>query len=148
MIGRRALLFAHSPEQLPPLPSSVHHVTETPVGHVLPRAAALVHHGGVNAIGAAFAAGIPQLAVPLTFDQPDNAVRLRALGAGAIVRPTAYLADTVSRTLNQVLNSASILGTCRTIATKVRAAEPIRRACELIEGTAAQGADQFETQVS
>lgn len=149
MTGRRALLVTQAGERLPWLPSHVHHVTDTPVGHVLARAAALVHHGGVNTMGAAFAAGIPQIAVPLTFDQPDNAARLRALGAGAVVRPAAYFADTVSRTLNQVLTSASILTTCRTIAARVRTAEPMRRACELIERAGAKSMGQVvETHAS
>ncbi|RPJ39015.1 MAG: hypothetical protein EHM35_03255, partial [Planctomycetaceae bacterium] len=58
------------------------HFPYVPLSSVLPRAAAVVHHGGIGTTGQAFAAGIPQLVVPFTDDQSDNAARVQRTGAG------------------------------------------------------------------
>ena len=52
---------------------------------LLPRSAALVHHGGIGTTAEALRAGVPQVIVPLAYDQFDNAARVTALGAGASV---------------------------------------------------------------
>ena len=45
-------------------------------------ARAVVHHGGIGTTAQALATGTPQLILPLGFDQKDNAVRVKRLGAG------------------------------------------------------------------
>ena len=47
------------------------HFDYTPLSHVLPGAAALVHHGGIGTAAQGLASGRPQLVMPMTFDQPD-----------------------------------------------------------------------------
>jgi rhamnosyltransferase subunit B len=41
-----------------------------------------VHYGGIGTVSQCFAAGLPQLIVPLVFDQFDNACYVERLGAG------------------------------------------------------------------
>ncbi|WP_219519744.1 glycosyltransferase [Nonomuraea ceibae] len=55
---------------------------EAPHDRLLPRCAAVVHHGGAGTTGAAFAAGIPSVVVPFGVDQPFWGARARAHGAG------------------------------------------------------------------
>jgi UDP:flavonoid glycosyltransferase YjiC (YdhE family) len=52
---------------------------------VLPRAALLVHHGGIGTLARALEAGVPQVISPLKYDQPDNAHRAAALGLGSFL---------------------------------------------------------------
>ena len=49
-------------------------------------ARAMVSHGGTGTTRAGLAAGIPQVVLPLFADQPDNAARVDALGAGIAVQ--------------------------------------------------------------
>src|ERR1700748_1110735 len=77
-----------------------------PLRALLPRSAALVHHGGIGTTAEALRAGVPQVIVPLAYDQFDNAARVRALAAGASVaggtagaRPRA-LASALARLLD------------------------------------------------
>ena len=51
-----------------------------PHADLFPRAAAIVHHGGIGTTAEAIRAGRPQLVVPVGGDQPDNASRLQDLG--------------------------------------------------------------------
>jgi rhamnosyltransferase subunit B len=77
----RAIFLSASADQLPPrLPDTVLHSTYAPLGRLLPRAAGIVHHGGIGTCAQALRAGIFQLIKPVAFDQFDNAERLDALG--------------------------------------------------------------------
>src|SRR5690606_39115419 len=54
-LGRRGVLLTRHREQVPvPLPSGVACFDYAPLSAVLPRAAALVHHGGIGTTAAAF----------------------------------------------------------------------------------------------
>jgi vancomycin aglycone glucosyltransferase len=55
---------------------------------LLPRVAAIVHHGGAGTTTAAARAGRPQVVVPHNYDQPYWAHRVATLGVG-VVGPTA-----------------------------------------------------------
>jgi len=134
--GRRGLMVTRHPEQLPPLPDHVRHVAFAPFDQLLPQAAAVVHHGGIGTMAAAFAAGIPQVTVPFNFDQPDNAVRMQALGSGAVIRPPAYTAAALGPTLDRLLSSATVRRTCSAIAERVRKARAMAEACDRIEALA------------
>src|SRR5262249_54389041 len=82
-LGVRGLLLTKYSDQLPKkLPSDVLHCGFAPFRRLLPPCAALVHHGGIGTTAAALETGTPQLILPLAWDQPDNAARLRRLGAG------------------------------------------------------------------
>ncbi|MCB1226318.1 MAG: glycosyltransferase family 1 protein [Verrucomicrobiales bacterium] len=82
-LGRAGLLLTREPDQLlQPLPPEMLAVTYAPFSQLLPRCAAMVHHGGIGTLSQALAAGVPQLVVPMAHDQPDNARRLERLGVG------------------------------------------------------------------
>lgn len=78
-------------------------VRSAPHSAVLPHAAAFVTHGGHGSVAKALVAGVPQLVIPLGRDQPCNAARVVAAGAGlrlgkkaapgAIVRAVRRLLD-------------------------------------------------------
>jgi rhamnosyltransferase subunit B len=133
---RRALLLTQYPEQLPPLPDHVRHVKFAPLERLLPRAAALVHHGGIGTMAAAFASGIPQLVVPFNFDQPDNAARMRALGAGTFIRSAACRGPQVAKALDGLLTSSSVAAKCQSIAKRMRQGRFAADSADLIEAMA------------
>lgn len=82
-LQRRALFVTRFADQLPdPLPTAVLVADHLPFDRLLPRVAALVHHGGIGTTAAALAAGVPQLIAPFAFDQFDNAARIVRLGVG------------------------------------------------------------------
>jgi MGT family glycosyltransferase len=53
-----------------------------PHAAVLPAAAALVTQCGLSTVSKALAHGVPMVCIPVTADQPDNAARVAAVGAG------------------------------------------------------------------
>lgn len=57
----------------------------------------LLHHGGSGTVAAALAAGVPQVVVPLQFDQPFWAGRLEHLGLAAAPLDASWLAGSGDR---------------------------------------------------
>jgi rhamnosyltransferase subunit B len=70
---------SHLPQALP---SSIRHVEFAPFQQLFPLCSVVVHHGGIGTVAKALAAGTPQLILPFAFDQLDNAIRVKELGAG------------------------------------------------------------------
>ena len=68
------------------LPANARAVAFIPHRTVLPHAALVVTHAGWQTINAALSDGVPLVCVPDGRDQPDNAARVLAAGAGVRVR--------------------------------------------------------------
>jgi UDP:flavonoid glycosyltransferase YjiC (YdhE family) len=87
---------------------------------LFPRAAAVVHHGGVGTTGQGLRGGRPTLVVPHSHDQPDNAARVERLGVSRTLYPRTYRADRVARELDALLRDSSYRTTAERIADVVR----------------------------
>jgi rhamnosyltransferase subunit B len=133
-LGRRAVLLTPHGEQVPqPLPPGVCHFPYVPHHRLLPRAAALIHHGGIGTAFQALAAGIPQLIVPAFLDQPDNGRRLTRLGVAETVRPGDYCPRQVSRKLERLLRSEAVAASCRDYAARCRRSNAVDNVCVALE---------------
>ena len=114
-LGRRAVLLTPHREQVPAsLPPDMLWLPYVALPTLLPHAAALVHHGGIGTTAEALRAGVPQVIVPLAYDQFDNAARVEALAAGAMVRGGAAGARprALAAALRRVLGSETIQAGC------------------------------------
>ena len=132
--GFRAMLVTNFPEQLPrDLPGDVRAFSYLPFSEVLPHCAALVHPGGIGTCAQGLKAGIPQIVVPHSNDQPDNAFRIGRIGAGARIFPERYKAPRVARTLAHLIESPEIRARCAEFGQRVDSEASVNRACELIE---------------
>jgi UDP:flavonoid glycosyltransferase YjiC (YdhE family) len=133
-LGRRALLLTRYPEQISTrLPSSIRHFAYAPFSKVLPRCAAIVHHGGIGTCAQGLAAGIPQLTMPLGFDQPDNVTRLWKLGVGRWVPPRRFTGPRVATALAGLLDNARVADACRRWADDIRRNNAVGGTCDLLE---------------
>jgi rhamnosyltransferase subunit B len=133
-VGRRALLLTRFRQQLPAeLPAHVRHAPFVPLGALLPRAAAIVHHGGIGTCAQALATGTPQLVRPWGFDQLDNAARLSRLGVGVTLRPRQFTSAAVERSLRQLLESPEVARRCLDASRLQQAGDAAAKACNAIE---------------
>jgi UDP:flavonoid glycosyltransferase YjiC (YdhE family) len=136
LLGRRAVVLTGYPEQVPdPLPAGARHETYAPFSSLFPRCAAVIHHAGIGTCAQGLAAGVPQLTMPLAFDQPDNATRLAHLGVGAHLVPRRFRPARVARALVRLLDSADVAAACRARRAALAAEDGAGRACDLIEET-------------
>jgi UDP:flavonoid glycosyltransferase YjiC (YdhE family) len=103
-LNRRAIFVTRFAEQLPkPLPAHVHHCPAAPFAKLFPKCAAVVHHGGVGTLSQAIAAGIPQLILPIAYDQLDNALRVKGLGAGDYLPHRRRNPEQIAQAMKEIL---------------------------------------------
>ncbi len=135
-LGARGLLLTKYPDVLPArLPPRVRHCAFAPFRRLLPHCAAVVHHGGVGTTAAALESGCPQLILPLAWDQPDNAARVAALGAGLTLGPRRRSVGHVSRALAGLL-APEVRARCRAIACRAGGADGLEVAAGWVEDMA------------
>ena len=132
MLRRRALLLMGEnllPESSPEIAAFAY----APYSEVLPRAACVVHQGGVGTTAQTLRAGVPQLVVPFGFDQPDNGERVRRLGLGRTIARKDYTAARVARLLAPLLSDETVKQRAREVAGVLAAEDGLASACDAIE---------------
>ena len=133
-LGRRGMLCTKYPEQLPEnLPAGVQHFGFVPFSQILPKAAALVHHGGIGTCAQGLAAGVPQLVMPLAYDQLDNACRLIRLGVAKKISRSKFRGSTVAAALEELLASASTHESAARCAQQTDAEQALAESCVALE---------------
>jgi UDP:flavonoid glycosyltransferase YjiC (YdhE family) len=122
------------PADLGPLPWNVRVERWVPQADLMPHVAAMVCHGGSGTVTMGLAAGVPMAVVPLFADQPWNAERVDAVGAGIALDggPSAIagLRDAVVR----LTGDPGYRSTAQRIAAEMRALPPVDAAVGVVRG--------------
>jgi hypothetical protein len=118
------------PAELGPLPASVRVTNWVKQADVMPRALAMVSHGGSGTTLMALAAGVPQAFVPLFVDGPANAARVAELGAGIV-------AGDLRAAVVALLEGDEYATAAGGIAEEIAALPPIEEAATLLQRSAA-----------
>jgi UDP:flavonoid glycosyltransferase YjiC (YdhE family) len=134
ILKRRAVLLIGSDQNRPkePLPEGIVAFDYAPLGELLPRAAAMVHQGGVGTTGQGLRAGIPMLVVPFAHDQPDNASRVTNLGVARTLTRKHYKAERVAKELRELLWNPFYVRRAHRIGRRVRSESGAALAVDLI----------------
>jgi UDP:flavonoid glycosyltransferase YjiC (YdhE family) len=141
MLGRRAILVVGKDTRNRPasLPDSVMAVDYAPFSELFPRAAAIVHQGGIGTTAQAMRSGRPMLVMPYAHDQPDNADRVVRLGIGRSIARRRYNPARAAAELRQLLDSPSYGKRASEIGEQVRKEDGVATACEALEGMLEKG---------
>lgn len=106
--GLRIVTPALDGEVPGPVGDSVLAIGSTPHPWLLPRMAAVVHHGGAGTTYAGLRSGRPSVAAPFGVDQPYHARRLHRLGVGPAPVPIRRLdAPRLARLLEELVRGRS-----------------------------------------
>jgi len=133
-LKRRGILLSRHSEHLPPkLPPEVRHVPFAPFSLLLPRCAALVHHGGIGTTAQALRAGVPQIIMPMSHDQFDNAAICRRLGVAQAISRRRFSGRRVAGALRQLLEPATVRTACERVARLAKADRPLDTTATLLE---------------
>lgn len=123
--GRRGVLVTRFPESVPgPLPEQIKWFPHLPFASLMPRMAAVIHHGGLGTLARAMRSATPQLALAVGSDRPDNAQRLQNLGIGEYIPPTQWKPERIAEALNQLVDSAAVHERCQEMAQRICADNP------------------------
>ena len=135
--GHRGLLLTSYPETVSKnLPDGVRQFSYVPFSQLLPRAAALVHHAGTGTAALCMRAGLPQIVMPMAYDQPDFADCLVRLGVAKLLKPRHFTGPRLAKMIDQLFSSDQIAAGCRAAQEKMRGADPIEQICDLLIETA------------
>lgn len=138
-LGRRAILLAGRNTVPKGLPDSILALDYAPLDCVLPRAAAVVHQGGIGTCAEALRWGVPSLVIPFGYDQPDNAERLRRLGVAEVLPRGRFSASRLEKSLARVLESESMRARARDLAAKIHPERDLERSLDALENLVCAG---------
>jgi rhamnosyltransferase subunit B len=129
-LQRRAIFLTPHAGQTPSdLPATILRQDYVPLRALLPHAGALIHHGGIGTTAEALRAGTPQLIVPLSHDQFDNAERVKALGVGARLDATRLTPARLAKSLQRLLHTPTLQTDCARVAASFDDGERFAAAC-------------------
>jgi UDP:flavonoid glycosyltransferase YjiC (YdhE family) len=135
-LNLRAIMLVGNfdPEQWPSsIPSSIFITNYLPYSEIMPKAAAIVHQGGIGTTAQGLRAGRPTLVVPWAHDQPDNAERLRKLGVSRTIPRQRYRAKRVAKELSYLLNNKGYAQRAQQIGAQTASEDGLSCACDAIE---------------
>jgi UDP:flavonoid glycosyltransferase YjiC (YdhE family) len=134
LLGRRAvLLYGIYNEPPNGLTDDIAAFDYAPYSQVFPRAACVVHQGGVGTTGQALRAGVPQLIMPYSHDQPDNAARCRRSGVAEIISRKAYDPNSAAVLIQRLLKDPGYRANAEKLKDIVYSEGGTSAACDEIE---------------
>jgi MGT family glycosyltransferase len=121
------------PKQIGPVPSNAIIVNRAPQLELLKRTSVCITHAGLNTVLESLAEGVPQLAIPVTFDQPGVAARITAKHTGVTMPFTKLTSDYLSRLLDEVLNNPVYRENARKFQDVISKRNGLSMAAEIVE---------------
>jgi MGT family glycosyltransferase len=106
-----------------------------PHSAVLPHASAIVSQCGLSTIAKALRLGVPLVCIPLIADQPENAARIAAKGAGIWLSPDAS-PERIREALDRVLSEPSFREAARRLGEQMTRDKAEERAADELEALA------------
>ena len=135
-LGRRAvLLVGPDPRNRLSIPTTpeIACFDYAPYAELFPRAAAIVHQGGVGTTAQAMRAGKPMLVMPFAFDQPDNAARVVRLGIARTLTRGQYTPERCAKELWLLLENPQYAQRAGEVGVRIRSENGAKTACDALE---------------
>ncbi|HSK71510.1 MAG TPA: nucleotide disphospho-sugar-binding domain-containing protein [Pyrinomonadaceae bacterium] len=134
ILNRRAvLLYGVYNEPPKGLDENIVGFDYAPYSQVFPKAAAVVHQGGVGTTAQVLRAGVPHLIMPYSHDQPDNAARCERVGVAETISRDDYTAENAAKKLQRILADLSYKSNALEAKRIVEAERGTETACDAIE---------------
>ena len=121
------------PEQIGRVPNNAIIVKRAPQLELLKQASVCITHAGLNTVLESLAQGIPQVAIPVTYDQPGVAARIAHKQTGVVTSLDKLTADHLSTLLNKVLNDPTYRDNARKLKEAIAKANGLSVAADLVE---------------
>ena len=115
------------------LPESICVAEYAPYSGLFPRAAMVVHQGGVGTTAQCLRAGKPMLIMPYSHDQPDNARRMRRLKVARVIQRAYYTPLRVARKLRAMLAEPKFALRAELMAHRLGHEDGVKAACDALE---------------
>jgi zeaxanthin glucosyltransferase len=121
------------PKQIGPVPNNAIIVKRAPQLELLKQTSVCITHAGLNTVLESLAQGVPQVAIPVAYDQPGVGARIAAKQTGIVTSLDKLTADHLSTLLNEVLNDSTYRDNARKLQKAIVEANGLSVAADLIE---------------
>ena len=121
------------PKRIGPVPNNAIVVKRAPQLELLKRATVCITHAGLNTVLESLAQGVPQLAIPITYDQPGVAARIAHKRTGVVTSLDKLTADHLAFLLNEVLTNPTYRENARKLQKAIAEANGLSVAADRIE---------------
>jgi zeaxanthin glucosyltransferase len=122
-----------NPEEIGPLSSNTILVKRSPQLELLKRASVCITHAGLNTVLESLSQGVPQVAIPVSLDQPGVAARIAEKKTGLFVPVKDLTVSRVSLVLDQVLNDSTYRDNARHYQKVIAEINGVSKAADLVE---------------
>jgi MGT family glycosyltransferase len=121
------------PEEVGPVPSNAIIVKQAPQLELLKQTSVCITHAGLNTVLESLAQGVPQVAIPVTFEQPGVAARIAQKQTGVVTSLDKLTADYLSTLLDEVLTDSIYRDNAGKLQRAIAEANGLSVAADLIE---------------
>jgi MGT family glycosyltransferase len=121
------------PKKIGPAPSNAIIVKRAPQLELLKRTSVCITHAGLNTVLESLAQGVPQVAIPVAYDQPGVGARIAHKQTGVVTSLDKLSADHLSTLLNEVLTDSTCRDNARKLLKAIAAANGLSVAADLVE---------------
>ncbi|WP_460205581.1 glycosyltransferase [Scytonema sp. NUACC21] len=108
-------------------------VEYAPQLEVLAKAKLTITHGGLNTLLDSLTHGVPLIAIPITYEQPGNAARIKWTGTGEIVPLSSLSVSTLRGAIQRVLAEDVYVDNALRVKQSILEAGGVKRAADIVE---------------
>ena len=123
------------PQKIGPVPNNTIIVKRAPQLELLKQTSVCITHAGLNTVLESLAQGVPQVAIPVTYDQPGVAARIAHRQTGVVTSLDKLSAHRLSTLLNEVLSNPSYRDNARKLQKAITEADGLSIAADLVEAS-------------
>jgi zeaxanthin glucosyltransferase len=120
-------------KQIGPVPGNAIIVNRAPQLEVLKRTSVCITHAGLNTVLESLAQGVPQVGIPITFDQPGVATRIAVKQTGVTMPFEKLTSDHLATLLGEVLNNDVYRENARKFQDVIAKTNGLSMAADLVE---------------
>ncbi len=117
-------------ESLPGRPLAVSYAPQV---EVLKRCSLTLTHAGLNTVLDSLSQGVPAIAVPIAYEQPAIAARLKWVGAGSVIRLTQLDPETLRLRIRELLDGKTQRDVAAKVARSILESGGVVRAADIVE---------------
>jgi MGT family glycosyltransferase len=121
------------PKQIGPVPTNAIIAKRVPQLELLKQTTVCITHAGLNTVLESLAQGVPQLAIPVTYDQPGVAARIAYKKTGVVTSLAKLRADRLASLLEEVITDQTYRENARKLQKAIAEANGLSVAADLIE---------------
>jgi zeaxanthin glucosyltransferase len=121
------------PEEIGPVPNNAIIVKRAPQLELLKQTSVCITHAGLNTVLESLTQGVPQIAIPVAFDQPGVAARIADKKTGVVTSLDKLTADHLSTLLDEVLDNSAYRDNARKLEKAIAKVNGLSVAADAIE---------------